>query len=124
MGQQENLRVVERLWKAFDALDFETAGDLLHDDFIEEWPQSGEKVRGRENFVALNKHYPGHWRVTILNMLASGDQVVSEVKLEYKDEIVYAVSFFEFNDGKISRERDYWPEPFESPEWRRQWVVE
>ena len=49
MSEQHNRAVVERLWQLFDALDFEAAGELLHDDFECEWPQSRERIRGREN---------------------------------------------------------------------------
>ncbi len=51
MSEGENKAAVERLWRAFDARDFERAGDELHDDFVAEWPHSGERIRGRENFL-------------------------------------------------------------------------
>ncbi len=122
MSEQDNLKVVESFWQAFDVLDFDAAGALLHDDYLEEWPQSGERIRGRANFVTINKLYPDHWHVTILRMIATGDIVVSEVRLEHKDELVFAISFFEFKDDRIYRETDYWPEPYEPPAWRSQWV--
>ena len=122
MGEQENLQVIQKLWKAFDDQDFEAAGKLLHNDYVGHWPQTGEKVHGRENFVTINQHYPERWHTSILRLVASGNQVVSEVKLEYQDEIVYAISFFELLDGKILKETDYWPEPYEPPTWRSAWV--
>ena len=122
MGEQENLRVIERFWRAFDRLDFEAAAELLHTEYLQVWPQSGERIRGRANFVAINKRYPQQWRVSVLRLLASGDQVVSEVKFEDRDELVFAISFFEFRDGKILKETDYWPEPYDPPVWRAEWV--
>ena len=122
MSEQENLQVVRNLWKAFDDLNFDAAGELLHQDYVGYWPQTGERIRGRENFVTVNKHYPGQWQVTILKLIATGDQVVSEVKLTHQDEIVYAISFFELRDGKILKETDYWPEPYDPPTWRLQWT--
>jgi ketosteroid isomerase-like protein len=114
--------VVERLWQLFDARDFEAAGALLHDDFVCEWPQSRERIRGRENYVAINQNYPGTWSISICRLIADGDQVASEVVLTHAEEIVQAVSFFELHDGRIVRQVDYWPEPYPAPAWRAQWV--
>jgi ketosteroid isomerase-like protein len=61
MSEQKNRATVEQLWQLFDARDFEAAGALLHDDFVCEWPQSRERIRGRENYVAINQNYPGTW---------------------------------------------------------------
>jgi ketosteroid isomerase-like protein len=120
--EQGNRSVVEQLWQALDRFDFEAAGDLLHDDYVGEWPQSLERIRGRENFVAVNKNYPGRWRIAIQRLIASGNQVATEVTLSYEDQLLRAVSFFELRDGKIVRETDYWPEASSAPEWRAQWV--
>ena len=41
---------------------------------------------------------------------------------DYGGEIYLVVVIFEFRDGKIIRETRYYPQPFEPPEWRSQWV--
>jgi ketosteroid isomerase-like protein len=122
MSEQENQRVVEQLWQAIGRFDFAAAGDLLSDDYFCEWPQSRERIRGRESFVAVNKNYPGRWRISIQRLIASGSQVATEVTLSFDGQVARAVSFFELRDGKIVRETDYWPEPYDAPEWRAQWV--
>jgi ketosteroid isomerase-like protein len=122
MSALENQVVVEKLWAAFDRFDFEAAGPLLHDDFVCEWPQSNERIRGRDNFIAINKHYPGQWRITIRKILSSGDDVVTETELRYDEQIVRAISFFEFRDGKIIRLREHWPTDYTAPDWRARWV--
>ena len=122
MSEQSNRAVVERLWQLFDARDFEAAGALLHDDFTCEWPQSRERIRGRENYVAINQNYPGTWSIAIRRLIAEGDQVASEVVMTYAEQVVPAVSFFELHDGKIIRQVDYWPEPYPAPAGRAQWV--
>jgi hypothetical protein len=38
--------------------DFYAVAELLHDDYILEWRQSGERIRGRDNFAAINTYYP------------------------------------------------------------------
>jgi ketosteroid isomerase-like protein len=121
MHENRNQQVVERLWQAFDTLDFEAAGEVLHDDFIAEWPQSRERMH-KDNFLVVNKNYPGTWHITILRIIAEGDQVASEVKIDIDGRTDYAVSFYELRDGKIIKETDYWPEPYEAPAWRARWV--
>ena len=122
MGQQESGKVVEQLWQSIDARDWDAVGALLHDDYVCDWPQSRERIRGRENFVAVNRNYPGEWRIVIERIVASGNEVVSDVAIPIDGRIDRAVSFFELRDGKIIRETDYWPEPFDAPAWRAQWV--
>ena len=113
---------VEGLWRAINARDFNAAGDLLHDDFVCEWPQSRERIRGRANFIAVNRDYPGNWSITVRRVVASGDEAATEVSIRIDGRTDVAVSFFELRDGKILRETDYWPEPYDAPEWRARWV--
>src|SRR6516162_249972 len=101
MSERDSQQVVERLWAAFDAFDFAAAGPLLHNDFVCEWPQSRERIRGRDNFVTVNAQYPGRWRITLRRIVASGEQVATEVALRNEEgEAARAVSFFELRDGK------------------------
>jgi ketosteroid isomerase-like protein len=122
MGAEENKQVVERLWQLAEKQDWEGAGALLHDDFVQEWPQSGERIRGRDNSMAVNKNYPGFPTMTMRRALAGGDIVTTEVTLDYGGQVYRGVSIFELRDGKILSETDYFAEPFEAPQWRAQWV--
>ena len=65
--------VVARFWAAMGANNFAAAGALLHDDYVLDWPQSGERVRGRDNFVAINAHYPaaGRWQIALETLSSS-----------------------------------------------------
>jgi ketosteroid isomerase-like protein len=116
--------VVTRFWARMHANDFAAAGALLHDDYVLDWPQSGERIRGRANFVAVNVHYPaaGRWQITLDHLLAEGDQVVSQVSVT--DGVVHAqaITFSTVQDGLILHQIEYWPDPFPAAEWRTQWV--
>ena len=59
MDERDAHQVAEKLWKALQTGDWETAGSLLHDDFVQEWPQSGERIVGRDNAIAINQNFPG-----------------------------------------------------------------
>lgn len=116
--------LAERLWKAFGAGDWDAAAACLHDDYVQEWPQSGERIVGKENALAINRHFPGGLpKMTFRRSVAGGDLAVVEVGLEYADGSVFqGVSVIEVRDGKVVRETDYFAQPFAAPQWRAQWV--
>jgi ketosteroid isomerase-like protein len=114
--------IVEQFWTMIDKQDWEAASDLFAADAVQEWPQSGERIRGRDNIIEINKNYPGLPKMTPRRTLASGDIVVSETVLDYGGQVYNGVSIFEFKDDKIVKETDYFAAPFEAPRWRAQWV--
>ena len=122
MGTEGNRQTVERLWQLMEKQDWGAAGSLLHDDFVQEWPQSGERIRGRDNAMAINQNYPGFPTSTVGRILATGDLVTSEIVLDYGGQIYHGVSIFEFRDGLIVKETDYFAQPFQAPSWRARWV--
>ena len=121
---QDSKQVIEQFWAAMGTNDFKRAGEILHDDYILEWPQSGERIRGRANFVAINENYPAHgrWQFVIHRIIAEGDQVVSDV--DVTDGLITGrvVTFSTVQDGKILKQTEFWPDPFEAPDWRAGWV--
>jgi ketosteroid isomerase-like protein len=121
---QNNKQIVEKFWAAMQTNDFKAAGEFLHDDYVLEWPQSGERIRGRENFVAINANYPaqGRWEFKIQRILAEGDQVASDVGVTDGTIVGRAITFSTIRDGKIIDQIEFWPDPFEPPAWRTEWV--
>jgi ketosteroid isomerase-like protein len=117
-------QIVAKFWATMQTNEFQTVAELLHDDYILEWPQSGERVRGRANFVAINENYPaqGRWEFTIHRILSDGDQVVSDVGVT--DGVIQArvITFSTIRDGKIIHQIEFWPDPFEPAAWRAKWV--
>ena len=110
--------LIERFWRAIDARDWETVAGLLDPTFVCEWPQSRERIRGRDHFVALNRDYPGDWRITVVRVVAEGERAASEVHVAIDGRVDVAVSFYELRAGRIAREVDYWPESYPAPAWR------
>ena len=94
------------------------------DDFVQEWPQSGERIVGRDNAIAINQNYPGGLpTMRFRRTLAGGDLAVLEIELTYADGSRYlGVSVIELHDGKVVKETDYFAQPFQAPQWRAQWV--
>ncbi|HEX8731322.1 MAG TPA: nuclear transport factor 2 family protein [Ktedonobacterales bacterium] len=116
--------LVERYWRTMNTNDWRAVGALLHDDFLLEFPQSGERFRGRENFIAFNASYPaaGRWVFTVNSLLAEGARVVSDVGVSDGARVDRAISFFEVRDSLIWRMTEFWPDPFEAAAWRAQWT--
>ena len=123
-NKQDSKQIVERFWAAMQTNDFKAVGEFLHDDFILEWPQSGERIRGRTNFVAINEHYPAHgrWEFTVHRIIAEGDEVVSDVGVTDGAIIGRAITFSTIRDGKILHQTEFWPDPYEPAAWRAGWV--
>lgn len=102
--------------------------DLASDDMVQEWPQSGERIRGLQNVVAVNENYEGATgaapKLTLRRIVPPGEAWIAEGTIDYGDGTpISVVSILEVGpDGKISRETDYFGNPFEAPEWRSQWV--
>lgn len=119
-----NKQIIENFWATMRTNDFYAVAQLLHDDFTLEWPQSGERIRGRDNFAALNTNFPaeGKWRFTINGIVAENDVVVSDVTVTDGKRVDRAITFSTVRDGKIWRQVEFWPEPFEAPAWRAKWV--
>lgn len=120
----ESRQVVEGFWNAMQTNDFKAAGEFLHDDYILEWPQSSERIRGRANFVAVNEHYPAHgrWEFTVHRIIAEGDEVVSDVSVTDGAITGRVITFSTVRDGKIVQQTEFWPDPFKPAAWRAEWV--
>lgn len=106
------------------ANDFRAAGEILHDDYVLDWPQSGERIRGRQNFVAINEHYPaaGRWQFDVERLVASEDEIATDVSVTDGVVKARAITFSTVREEKIWRQTEYWPDPFEPAAWRARWV--
>jgi limonene-1,2-epoxide hydrolase len=112
--------IVESFWRAMNDNDFQGAGGLLADGFVLDYPQSRERLRGRENWVALNQEYPaaGRWSFQVHRLIVENQQAVAEVTVSDTVNQFMLVSFFQARDGRIQRMIEYWPDPFDPPGMR------
>ncbi|HEV7914721.1 MAG TPA: nuclear transport factor 2 family protein [Albitalea sp.] len=119
------VEVVREFWRLMASNDFRSVGAVLADDYLLEWPQSKERIRGRERFAAMNSAYPAHgrWRFTIHRIVGGdGDEVVSDVSVTDGVQNGRVLSFFTVADGRIVRQVEFWPEPYEAAAHRRHLV--
>jgi SnoaL-like domain len=104
---------LERHWQASDANDFETEHDIYREDAVLDYPQSGERIRGRRNIQESRAVQPNQKRFTVRRISGSGDLWVSEFVLSYDGVPSYAVSIMEFRDGRVAHETQYFADGFE-----------
>ena len=103
---------LERHWAASDAGDFEVEHDIYREDAVLDYPQSGERIRGRRNIQQSRFVQPNKKRFTVRRMIGSGDLWVTEFVLSYDGKPSYTVSIMEFRDGLVAHETQYFADPF------------
>jgi len=102
------------------------AQEWATDDFVEEWPQSGERLT-KESATRLGESYPemsgSNPKFSYKRMLGGGDIFVVEGTIDYGDGIpVSYVGIGEVRDGKVAKMTEYFANPFPAPEWRAPFV--
>jgi len=104
---------LNRHWSASDASDFDVEHDIYREDAVLEYPQSGERIRGRHNIQASRTAQPESKRFTVRRVVGTGDLWITEFILTYDGRPSYSVSIMEFQDRKVARETQYFGDPFE-----------
>jgi ketosteroid isomerase-like protein len=122
-GRDQAIRAaLDQHWAASDANDFQTEHLIYHEDAVLEYPQSGERTRGRSNIQNQRASQPNKKRFSIRRIIGGGDLWVTEYILTYDGKPSYTVSIMEFRGDKITRETQYFADPFVAPASRVQWV--
>jgi hypothetical protein len=131
-------------WERMLDHDFAGATRWTHPDYVEDYVQSGERVRGRDNLRAIIENYPGgplqshdvpdvqeanggNWVMTpgytVVKVEESGSSGTMVVKIRYPDgSDWWMIVMFEVKDDMIYRQQSYFAPAFEPPEWRAKWV--
>src|SRR5215475_10052370 len=104
---------LERHWNASDAGDFDVEHDIYSEDAVLDYPQSGERIRGRHNIGESRFVQPNRKRFSVRRIVGGGDLWVTEFTLSYDDIPSYAVSIMEFRDGLVAHETQYFADEFE-----------
>ena len=78
-----------------------------------EYPQSRERLNGRQAIQESRTAQPNLKRFTVSRIIGAGDLWVSEFVLTYDGRPSYTVSIMEFRNGKVARETQYFGDPFE-----------
>jgi ketosteroid isomerase-like protein len=121
--RDQNIRAtLAQHWAASDVDDFDTEHSIYHDDAVLEYPQSGERIRGRSNIQMTRSEQPSKKRFVVRRIIGGGDIWITEYILTYDGKPSYTVSIMEFSGEKVARETQYFADPFAAAAWRAQWV--
>jgi SnoaL-like domain len=104
---------LERHWAASDANEFDAEHEIYHEDAALDYPQSGERIRGRHNIQESRYVQPNKKRFTVRRIIGGGDIWVTEFVLSYDGAPSYVVSIMEFRGEKVVKETQYFADPFE-----------
>jgi hypothetical protein len=142
MTEPSGRAIVEAYGRAIEAKDFDAQEALLADDFVDEMPQSGERIRGKANAMAIARSYPGgvgtvsatrligsddKWVLSptfnVLRIEGSGDVYTYVGTVTYPSgETWQLIAIVELREGKIARSTSWYAAPFPAPDWRGPFV--
>jgi hypothetical protein len=109
---------IEEHWQASERGDTETEYAIYAADAILDYPQSGERFRGRATIAAQRGGHPATRHFTVLRITGGGSLWVNEVIISYDGVPSYSVSIMEFAAGHVAHETQYFADAFPSPAWR------
>ena len=99
-------------WEASESGELDAEHAIYATDAILDYPQSGERFRGRSRIQAQRGGHPAERHFTIRRILGGGDLWVSEVVITYDGVPTYSVSVMEITDGLVTHETQYFADPF------------
>jgi hypothetical protein len=108
--------------RLFEHMSPEEEYELRDPDYVMDMPQSGERIRGRENMRSMQETYPNPPSIELRRVVGAGDVWTVEMQSDYDGRTYHVVMIVEFRGGKILRETRYYADPFDPPAWRAQWV--
>jgi ketosteroid isomerase-like protein len=118
------IEVVREFWRLMASNDFKSVQTVLAPTYVLEWPQTNERIRGAERFAQMNAEYPasGPWLFHINRIVASECEATSDVSVTDGVQSARCISFFTLVDGKITKQVEFWPEPYTPPSGRKHLV--
>ena len=109
---------LEEHWQASDRGDTDAEHAIYAADAILDYPQSGERFRGRATISAQRGGHPARRRFSVLRIVGNGELWVSECIITYDDVPTHSVSIMEFAGEHVVHETQYFADTFEAPAWR------
>ena len=110
-------RIMEH-WRASEQGDSSAEHAIYATDAILDYPQSGERFRGRTTIAAQRGGHPAERHFTVLRITGTGDLWVSECIITYDGAPTHSVSIMEFTGGLVAHETQYFADPFQAPQSR------
>jgi hypothetical protein len=106
---------IHQHWEASESGDVDSEHAIYALDAILDYPQSGERFRGRSAIQAQRGGHPAERHFTVRRILGGGELWVSECVITYDGVPTYSISVMQFTDGLVAHETQYFADPFEAP---------
>ncbi|MES1239795.1 MAG: nuclear transport factor 2 family protein [Chloroflexota bacterium] len=111
------------LWCLFEAGAWDEARGLLHPDFVAHWPQSGERFRGPDNYLAVNREHPAPgWKLHVHRLVEGPGTAAVHVTLDHAEGVDHGACFYVVSRGRIREATELWAERSPAPAWRASWA--
>jgi hypothetical protein len=108
----EILARIHRHWEASESGDLDAEHAIYATDAILDYPQSGERFKGRARIQAQRGGHPAERHFTVRRILGAGELWVSECVITYDGVPTCSVSVMEIGDGLVTHETQYFADPF------------
>jgi SnoaL-like domain len=105
---------IEQHWEASERGDVDAEHAIYAADAILDYPQSGERFRGRSRIQAQRGGHPAERHFAIRRILGRGEVWVSECVITYDGVPTYSLSVMEITDGLVTHETQYFADPFDA----------
>jgi hypothetical protein len=106
--------LIARHWQASEDGDGDAEHDIYAPSAILDYPQSGERFRGRETIQAQRGSHPAERRFAVRRISGHADLWVSECVITYDGSPTYSVSIMEFENEHVVHETQYFADPFDA----------
>src|ERR1700712_3202340 len=103
---------IEEHWKASERGDIELEHAIYAEDAVLDYPQSGERFRGRATIQAQRGGHAAERHFTVRRIAGGGGLGVSEVVISYDGAPTFSVSVMEIAGGLVTHETQYFADPF------------
>ena len=124
LSDDELVAALRRHWD-HSGKDEDVAHEIYHDDAILEFPQSGERFEGVENFREWRRRYPAELAFHLRRINHREDLVVTEYLISYNGAPwMFTVSIMQFRGERVAHERIYIMDGFAAADWREPWRAE
>jgi hypothetical protein len=105
---------IQQHWEASERGDGDAEHAIYAEDAILDYPQSGERFKGRSRIQAQRGGHPAERHFTVRRILGGGDVWVSECVITYDGVPTYSVSVMEIREGLVTHETQYFADPFDA----------
>lgn len=109
---------IKEHWRASEQGDIEAEHAIYAADAVLDYPQSGERFRGRTTISAQRGGHPADRHFGVDRIVGGGDLWISECVITYDGVPSRSVSIMEFADGHVVHETQYFADAFGAPGWR------